>query len=87
MTVDQQIASILETEFTPKQLRVVNQSHLHAGHAGDDGSGESHYLIEIESDSFSTCSRVECHRMIYKALESKMETLPHALAIKAKSVK
>lgn len=66
--------------FSPSLLRVINQSHLHAGHSGDDGSGESHFRIEITSDSFDGESRINAQRMIFDCLSEEMKTI-HALSI------
>ncbi|MBL4614394.1 MAG: BolA/IbaG family iron-sulfur metabolism protein, partial [Magnetovibrio sp.] len=33
----------LENAFTPESLKVVDESHLHAGHAGAPEGGESHF--------------------------------------------
>lgn len=85
MTVQDQITTILETEFRPLILKVVNISKMHISHSGDDGSGESHFEITIKSPVFAKRSRVDCHRMIYGALEAGLEKMPHALAIKASS--
>lgn len=81
-SVQNKIEKALQIMFNPVQLKVVNQSHLHAGHAGDDGSGESHFKIEIESDMFYAKTQIECHRMIFRALEESLDSLPHAVSIK-----
>ena len=49
MSIEVTIKERLEASLAPSELVVTNQSHLHAGHAGDDGSGESHFKIEISS--------------------------------------
>ncbi|MCK9543491.1 MAG: BolA family transcriptional regulator, partial [Novosphingobium sp.] len=54
-----EIRQILESAFAPTQLTVVNDSARHHGHAGDDGSGESHFTVEIESAAFASVSRLE----------------------------
>ena len=70
----------MEKGLSPSHLVVENQSHLHAGHAGDDGSGESHFHIIISSPLFDKVLRVERERMIYKALGDIMSQV-HALSI------
>ena len=42
MSMKQEMEAALQAAFAPSALEVVNESHKHAGHAGDDGSGESH---------------------------------------------
>ncbi len=78
-----QIESALQDSLHPDQLKVINESHLHAGHSGDDGSGESHFQIVIVCSQFAALSRIERHRMVFGILQSRLENLPHALSIKA----
>jgi BolA protein len=72
----------LETQFTPTELLVKDQSHLHAGHAGaKDGKG--HFDVTIVSAAFAGKNRVQRHQMIYDALRDLLQTDIHALSIKA----
>ncbi|MEM7612814.1 MAG: BolA family protein [Pseudomonadota bacterium] len=76
------IRSRLEREFSPVELRVKDQSHLHAGHAGaKDGLG--HFDVFIVSDAFNGLSRIQCHQRIYAAMGTLMQTDIHALSIRA----
>ncbi len=70
----------LEIALNPTQLEVVNESYKHQGHAGDDGTGESHFHIMIASSLFENKTRLAKERMIYKALENEMPII-HALSI------
>jgi len=45
MSIESEIRSRLTAEFQPVQLEVVNDSAKHAGHSGDDGTGESHFAV------------------------------------------
>ncbi len=86
MTSDrvEKIEHALRDAFSPTQLLVKDQSHLHAGHAGaQDGKG--HFEVQIVSDAFSDLSTIKRHRAIYEALGAMMETDIHALQIKARS--
>lgn len=76
-----QIQTKLEQAFDPAELEVINESHLHAGHAGDDGSGESHWRVVISSSAFDGVSRVDRDRMVYAALADEMKMI-HALTLK-----
>lgn len=80
MAREHTIQKKLET-LTPTLLEVTNQSHLHQGHLGDDGSGESHFLIRIQSSKLNGKSRVEQHQMIYQILNDEFKQGLHALAI------
>lgn len=78
-----EIERLLGAAFAPSRLEVVNDSARHHGHAGDDGSGESHFSVAIESASFAGKSRLERQRMVNKALGDIPGERVHALAIKA----
>ncbi len=66
----------------PFLLEVVNESKLHAGHAGDNGSGESHFRITIVSDRFEGIGRIDRQRLIYDMLRQEMGGGLHALSLK-----
>jgi BolA protein len=85
MAVRDEITQRLTEAFAPSLLEVVNESHRHAGHAGDDGSGESHFTVEIESSAFAGVNRVLRQRMVNKALGDLPGDRVHALAIKARA--
>ncbi len=79
----QEIAQLLIAAFAPTRLEVINDSATHHGHAGDDGSGESHFTIVIESAVFSGVSRLDRQREVNRALGDIPGQRVHALAIKA----
>ena len=63
-----------------ESLRIEDESHLHAGHAGAQG-GAGHFRIWIKSPAFEGLSRVAQHRLVYDALSAWMPHEIHALAI------
>jgi len=69
--------------FSPLFLQVANESYMHQGHAGDDGSGESHFSIEISSEKLNGLDRLEGQRLVYKIISDEMEVI-HAMSIKIK---
>jgi BolA family transcriptional regulator, general stress-responsive regulator len=77
------ITEKLRKAFTPVSLRVEDESHQHAGHAGHRPGGETHYRIYIVSDAFRGKSRLERHRMINATLSAELSGGVHALAIHA----
>lgn len=81
--VAQEIVEILTAAFAPSRLDVVNDSASHSGHMGDDGTGESHFTVEIESQAFAGKSRLERQRMVNRALGDIPGQRVHALAIRA----
>jgi len=78
-----EIETLLTAAFAPSRLAVINDSAKHSGHSGDDGTGESHFTVEIESAAFAGVSRVERQRMVNRALGDLPGQRVHALAIKA----
>ncbi len=80
-----EIEARLTSALLPTRLAVINDSAQHRGHMGDDGSGESHFTVEIESAAFAGQSRVARQRMVNHALGDLMREAVHALAIKAKA--
>ena len=74
------IRARLETALSPSRLEVVNESHRHAGHAGDDGSGESHWHVAMTAPAFAGAGRVARHRMVHAALGDVMDRI-HALSL------
>lgn len=80
MAVKDEIEARLTAAFTPDRLEVVNESHLHAGHAGDDGSGASHFRILIRAAAFQPLSRVARHRAVHQALGDLNQRV-HAIAL------
>lgn len=83
MTMSTTIHHKLTAAFAPQSLRVIDESHLHAGHAGHRPGGESHFRIHIVSQAFQGKSRVARHRMINEALAAELGGGIHALAIHA----
>ena len=80
-----EIERLLSAAFAPTRLAVINDSARHHGHAGDDGSGESHFTVEIESAAFSGVSRLQRQRLVNAALGDIPGQRVHALAIKARA--
>ncbi|UVO49630.1 BolA family transcriptional regulator [Sphingomonas sp. SUN019] len=73
----------LTTALSPSRLEVINESAQHAGHMGDDGSGESHFRVVVESAAFAGLSRVARQRLVNQALADLLREKVHALAIRA----
>lgn len=82
-TIAQEIEALLRATLAPTRLEVINDSTRHHGHAGDDGSGESHFTVVIESAGFAGKNRIERQRMVNAALGDIPGQRVHALAIRA----
>lgn len=76
---------LLADAFATTHLEIVNDSEKHHGHAGHDGSGESHFTIEIESPDFAGVSRLQRQRLVNAALGDIPGQRVHAVAIKARA--
>lgn len=79
------IAARLRDALSPGALTVTNDSHHHAGHMGDDGTGETHFSVDIVADAFAGQSRVGRQRLVNRALVDLLATRIHALAIRARA--
>jgi len=81
--IAQEMRRLLSEAFAPIHLAVINDSARHHGHAGDDGSGESHFTVEIVSEAFTGASRLQRQRLVNAALGDIPGQRVHALAIRA----
>jgi BolA protein len=86
------VAASIEKKLTealaPISLRVIDESHHHAGHGhpGDRRHGnESHFRVEVVSAAFAGKSRVDRHRMVNGLLAQDLAEGLHALAVTAKA--
>lgn len=80
MPVADEIRVRLTAAFAPDTLEIANDSHRHAGHAGDDGTGESHFRVMIRAAALAPMTRVQRHRAVHLAL-GDLTTRIHALAL------
>lgn len=78
-----EIEATLRETLAPVSLAVVDDSHLHAGHAG--AREGRHFSVAITSARFAGLSRVARHRLVYDALHTLMPRGIHALAIDARA--
>ena len=72
------IRARLQQAFAPTVLEVIDEGHLHIGHAAE---GTGHFRVRIASAAFTGKTRVEQHRLVYAALGDLMGRGIHALAI------
>ena len=76
--IEQKIQEALD----PVSVEVINESHLHKGHRGDDGSGESHFKLKVVSSAFEGKSRLARHKIVFEILSEQVQQI-HALSIDA----
>jgi BolA family transcriptional regulator, general stress-responsive regulator len=79
----ERVEAALRAALQPVTLEVVDDSHLHAGHAG--AKEGRHFTVRITSSAFAGLSRVARHRLVYDALRSLVAEGIHALAIEART--
>jgi BolA protein len=76
------IRALLTAALAPSLLELVDESHLHVGHAGA-ASGGSHYRLKIVAPRFEGLRLVMRHRLVYDSVHDMMHTEIHALSITA----
>ncbi len=81
-TRSDRLAERLRTALQPVELEIVDDSHLHAGHAGA-ADGRGHFSIHVVSERFVGLPVVRRHRLVYDAVGDMMATDIHALSIRA----
>ena len=74
------IEATLRRELAADPVEVVDESHLHAGHAGARGGG-GHFRALVVSSRFEGRSAVERQRLVYAALADQMGQEIHALSL------
>ena len=83
MQMEEKIKSAIEGGLSPHHIQLINESHKHIGHAGDNGSGQTHFKLMVVSDVFAGCSRVQRQRLVNRVITGLFEEGLHAINIKA----
>ena len=79
------IDTLLRQHFSPVLLHVQDDSAQHAGHAGAQPGGETHYSVTLVSAAFRGLSRVERSRAVHAVLAAELESGLHALALRLRT--
>ena len=84
----------LTERFTPSQLEVQDQSHLHAGHGGaaehkaafpdKNMTPETHIHVVITAAAFAGMNTLAKHRAVLEAISEEVDRL-HAFSLEAKA--
>lgn len=74
------IEARLRERLDSTHVEVVDESHLHAGHAGAQGGG-GHFRAVIVSEQFAALSRVKAQQLVYGAMGAWMGREIHALSM------
>ena len=80
MSTSERIESTLRQALSATEVQVIDESALHAGHAGA-AAGGGHYRVRVVSPLFSGKNSVQRHRLVYAALADEMQQAVHALAL------
>ena len=71
----------IRESLSASHVEVVDESHLHAGHAGAKAGG-GHYRAIIVSVRFEGLSRVKAQQLVYATMGDWMGREIHALSMK-----
>lgn len=88
MSVADRISLKLNETFAPQQLEVVDESHLHVGHAGAPEGGQSHFKVVMRAETLDGLSRVAAHRQVNRAVKDEFQEFGgrvHALSLDVKA--
>ena len=76
-----EIEETLKASIDIQSIMVIDESHLHRGHAGARPYGQSHYKVVIVSNEFDGKSRVARQRTVFQVLGSAVGNEIHALSL------
>ena len=85
MSMSETIKRKLSEHLDPQSVKVIDESHHHAGHAGAPAGGESHFRIEIISEAFKDLNRISRQRLVYQILNDELSGSVHALELATKT--
>ena len=83
-TTKKQIQQKIAAALAPCHLSIIDETWKHAGHAGAI-SGKGHFIIHLVSEQFEGVSLLNRNRMVFDLLKVEMETLIHALTLRAQT--
>lgn len=75
------IRAKLTAAFTPSLLELLDESAKHAGHAGYNSAGESHFRLKLRAAAFNGTSRLARQQMVFSVLKEEMTERVHALSM------
>ena len=81
MTIRDSLERKIAEALRPKALEIIDESHLHAGHAGARAGGDSHFKVLIVADVFDGRSRVDRQRLVNGLLADEFAAGLHALSL------
>lgn len=82
MSLTERIKLKITENLNPVHMELINESRKHAGHAGDNGTGESHFRLTVVSPAFEGYTSIQRQRMVYALLKDEFSQGLHALSMK-----
>lgn len=84
LTRVERIEAALRAAFAPESVEVIDESGLHAGHAGARPEGETHVRVRMRAASLAGLSRVARQRAVNDVLAPEFAAGLHALALEVR---
>lgn len=84
VTRAERIEAALRAAFAPESLEVIDESSLHAGHAGARPEGETHFRVRMRATALEGLSRVARQRAVNEVLAPEFAAGLHALALEVR---
>lgn len=78
----ERIVGELRKALHTDQVELIDDSHLHAGHAGAK-EGKGHFRVRVVSADFDGLRTLQRHQLVYRSLGELMQSDIHALSITA----
>jgi BolA protein len=75
------LEAVLTQAFSPTLVRLVDDSARHAGHAGAQPGGQTHYSVLLVSETFRGMNRVARSRAVHAAFAAEFAGGMHALSL------
>ena len=82
MVYAERLEAKLTQGLTPERLQITDVSHRHAGHAGHDPRGETHFDVVVVAGAFAGLSRVARQRLVYDLVREELAERVHALSVR-----
>ena len=79
--MEEKLTRLLVETFHPEFLEIINTSHMHQGHAGSPGTGQSHFTVRIRAASLVGVTRVAAHRQVMRCVGPLFQEGLHAFSL------
>ena len=83
ITIFNEIKKKIYKEINPKNIILIDNSHLHKKHKSFD-LNKFHFKIIIESEELKKMNRIDAHKKVFSILKEEIKNKIHALEIEIK---